>query len=81
MIHWRGPKVWAGNLVPRPAPSYLQHEQPQVQPFPGHLSPHVQVVQVHFGLLQFAWAFSADFALVFMASMVCCSIDSTKVQE
>ena len=32
--------------------------------------PQVQVVQVQFGLLQLAWAFSADFGWVFMASMV-----------
>lgn len=50
---------------------YLQQVQPQVQAPTWQVVPQVQVLQVHFGLPQLAWAFSADFWVVFMASMVC----------
>ena len=40
---------------------YLQQLQPQVQPWPGQLSPQVQFSQLHVGLLQP----QAGFSLVF----------------
>ena len=60
-----------GRPPPPLAPSaYLQQLHPQVQPFPGQVSPQVQFVHVQFALPQLQVACSAVFSGLFIVSLV-----------
>ncbi len=61
---------WRGDRSRPSDPDHLQQAHPQLQAPMAQVAPQEQVLQVHFGLPQLAWAFSADFSWLFMASMV-----------